>query len=146
MMRNLKKLFLTAMLMMFTTFASAKDTVSYDWTRLMNAIIQVESEGNHRAVNTNGNCVGILQITPILVRECNQILQRRKDRKRYTYEDRYNVEKSKEMFILLQEHFNPSHNIEKAIKCWNCGFYDKNWKNRSENYYNKVIRKYNGGN
>lgn len=46
----------------------------------MNAIIQVESEGNTRAVS--GNSVGAMQITPVLVAECNNILKARKSKKR----------------------------------------------------------------
>ena len=71
----------------------------FDWTPVMEAIILVESEGNPRAVS--GNSVGAMQITPILVRECNNILQSRGSDKRYTLADRYNVEKSKEMFLLI---------------------------------------------
>lgn len=108
--------------------------------RVMNAIIAVESKGNPKA--KSNDCVGVLQISEILVKECNQILKKRKSNKRYTLGDRYNVKKSKEMFILLQEHFNPELNVEKAIKCWNCGFYTKQWKNKSIEYYKKVMKHY----
>ena len=119
----------------------AQEKTTYDWNPVMDAIIAVESEGNQKAHNPNGDCAGILQITPILVKECNQILEKRNSNRRYTKGDRYNAKKSKEMFILLQEHFNPEHNVEKAIKCWNSGFYGA-WKNRSGNYYKKVMTHY----
>lgn len=122
---------------------TAQEKKSYDWNPIMDAIIQVESRGNAKAHNPNGDCAGILQIVPILVKECNQILAKRKSKKRYTLGDRYNVSKSKEMFILLQEHFNPEHNVEKAIRCWNSGFYG-NWRNRSGEYYKNVMKYYNG--
>ena len=61
----------------------------FDWNPVMDAIIQVESEGNPNAVS--GNSVGVMQITPILVRECNNILKSRKSKKRYTLADRYSV-------------------------------------------------------
>jgi len=122
----------------------AQEKKVYDWNPIMDAIIQVESRGNAKAHNPNGDCAGILQIVPILVKECNQILAKRKSKKRYTLGDRYNVSKSKEMFILLQEHFNPEHNVEKAIRCWNSGFYG-NWRNRSGEYYKNVMKYYNGG-
>ena len=109
----------------------------FSWERVMNAIIQVESKGNPKAHNPIGDCAGILQITPGLVKSCNQILKERKSTKRYTKADRYNASKSKEMFVLMQEKYNPEHNIEKAIRCWNSGFHP-NWKNRSTKYYNKV--------
>lgn len=141
------------MLMLPISMTAQKE--SYDWTKVINAIIQVESKGNTKAHNPNGDCAGILQITPILVKECNDILKARKSTKRYTYDkkgktrssrwdDRYSVEKSKEMFVLLQEHFNPEHSIEKAIRCWNSGFYG-DWKHRSGEYYRKVMKYYNGG-
>ena len=130
-----------------TLAVNAQETKeSYDWNKVINAIIKVESRGNEKAYNPNGNCCGILQITPILVKECNQILKRKGSSKRYTLNDRYNAEKSKEMFIMLQEHFNPEHNIEKAIRCWNCGFYGNGWKTKSLGYYKKVMKYYDGGN
>ena len=145
-MMRLKKLFLTCLLSILSLTMNAQATSeSYDWNPVMDAIIKVESKGNPKAHNPNGDCAGILQIVPILVKECNQILRSQKSSKRYTLADRYNAEKSKEMFILLQEHFNPEHNVEKAIRCWNSGFYG-NWKNRSSGYYNKVMKYYKGGN
>ena len=125
---------------MLALSVNAQANKPYDWSKVMNAIIQIESGGNPKAYNPNGDCVGILQITPILVKECNQILAKRKSSKRYTLKDRYNAEKSKEMFVLLQEHFNKEHSAEKAIRCWNSGFYG-NWKGRSSSYYRKVKAK-----
>ena len=124
---------------------NAQENGKYDWSSLINAIVQVESKGNPKAHNPNGDCAGILQITKITVRECNNILGAAKSSIKYTYEDRYDAEKSKEMFILLQEHFNKEHNIEKAIKCWNCGFYNKNWRKCSIEYYKRVLKHYNKG-
>lgn len=96
-----------------------KSSASFDWNPVMDAIIQVESEGNARAVS--GNSVGAMQITPILVKECNDILKRRKSDKRFTMDDRYSVEKSKEMFLLIQSQHNKANNVEKAIRTWNGG-------------------------
>ena len=142
-MMRLRNFILMCMLALpFSVMAQKKKV--YDWNPIMDAIIQVESRGNAKAHNPNGDCAGILQIVPILVKECNQILAKRKSKKRYTLGDRYNVSKSKEMFILLQEHFNPEHNVEKAIRCWNSGFYG-NWRNRSGEYYKNVMKYYNGG-
>ena len=131
---------------MATIISMMMPTMAYSqtnkWERVMNAIIQVESSGNPKAHNPNGDCAGILQITPILVKECNNILAKKKSKKRYTLGDRYNAKKSKEMFIMLQEHFNPEMNVEKAIKQWNCGFYTKQWKSKSIGYYKKVMKHY----
>jgi len=108
-----------------------------DWNPVMDAIIQVESEGNPKAVS--GNSVGAMQITPILVRDCNIILQKKKSKKRFTQNDRYSVEKSKEMFLLIQSYYNPRNSIEKAIRLWNGGVhYSVRATNR---YYRKVMDK-----
>ena len=106
--------------------------------RIMDAIIKTESQGNPKAHNRKGNCAGILQITPIFVKEANSILKKRGIKKRYTLADRFNVEKSKEMFFIIQGHFNPSANTEKAIRLWNGGPYYK--KAKTQKYYNKVMR------
>lgn len=113
-----------------------KSSASFDWSPVMEAIIQVESEGNERAVS--GNSVGAMQITPILVKECNQILKAQKSEKRYTMNDRYSVEKSKEMFLLIQSHYNKANSVEKAIRSWNGG--PRYSIKGTNNYYKKVVR------
>ena len=144
MMRKAKKLILTCLMLILVLTASAQTNQRYDWSKIMNAIIQVESQGNAKAHNANGDCIGILQITPILVKQCNIWLKNQKSSKRYTLKDRYDVGKSKEMFIMIQEHYNPSHNVEKAIRLWNGG---PNYSLKKTNgYYKKVMKYYNGGN
>ena len=114
----------------------AKDS-GFNWNPVMDAIIEVESGGDAKAVS--GNSVGAMQITPILVKDCNNILQKKNSKKRYTLADRYSVEKSKEMFLLIQSHYNPANNIEKAIRLWNGGV---NYSVRATTrYYQKVMRK-----
>ena len=109
---------------------------AFDWSQVIAAIIQVESEGNSNAVS--GNSVGAMQITPILVKDCNDILRRRGSQKRYALSDRFDVEKSKEMFLLIQSHYNPLNNVEKAIRQWNGGV--RYSKQATEGYYRKVMR------
>lgn len=113
-----------------------KTTTSYDWNSVMEAIIQVESNGNARA--KSGRCVGAMQITPGLVAECNNILRQRKSTKRYSLDDRYSIAKSKEMFVLLQSANNPSNNVEKAIRVWNGGAHYS--VRATQRYYNKVMK------
>lgn len=121
-------------LMVLATQAKAK---GFNWDPVMDAIIQVESGGDSKAVS--GNSVGAMQITPILVKDCNNILQKQKSKKRYTLADRYSVEKSKEMFLLIQSHYNPMNSVEKAIRSWNGGVkYSVRATNR---YYRKVMDK-----
>ena len=110
---------------------------SFNWDPVMDAIIQVESGGNPNAVS--GNSVGVMQITPILVEDCNLILEKKKSKKRYTLADRYSAKKSKEMFLLIQSYYNPMNNIEKAIRLWNGGV---NYSVRATNrYFRKVMNK-----
>lgn len=116
--------------------SGAAQTENFDWEPVIKAIVQVESEGNTRAVK--GNSCGAMQITPILVAECNNILKKRKSKKRYTLCDRFSLEKSKEMFLLMQSHFNPLNDIEKAIRSWNGG--NKYSVKRTQRYFEKVMK------
>ena len=131
---------LMALLIALTATAGDNDkdstkTSGVNWNPVMDAIIQVESEGNPKAVS--GNSVGVMQITPILVKDCNDILKKLKSKKRYTMDDRYSVAKSKEMFLIIQKYYNPENNIEKAIRLWNGGI---NYSTRATNrYYKKVL-------
>ena len=116
-----------------TETASTED---FDWEPVMQAIIQVESEGNAKAVK--GNSCGAMQITPILVAECNQILKKRNSKKRFTLRDRFSLAKSKEMFELIQSYFNPLNDIERAIRSWNGS--NKYSVKRTQRYFEKVMK------
>lgn len=130
---NFKRFF--TLLLLVISFNLNIFSKGFDWTRVLKAIATVESSNNPKAVGKGGS-VGLLQITPILVRDCNKILEDKKSNKRYTLNDRFNPEKSKEMFVLIQEKYNPSNNIEKAIRIWNGG---PNYSIKgTQKYYNKV--------
>lgn len=126
--------------------ANAQDKENFDWSDVIEAIIKVESKGNPNAVNGNRKCVGILQITPVLVNECNKTLREMKSSKRYTLNDRKNPMKSREMFILYQSKFNPSNNIEDGIRMWNCGTSALKDKSKGRKYLSKVKKYMDGGN
>ena len=116
-----------------------KKSPQFDWNPVINAIIEVESEGNPKAVDKSGKSCGSMQITPILVKECNRILNLRKSSKRYSMKDRFSVNKSKEMFLLYQSFYNPKNDVELAIRSWNGGI---NFTKRgTQRYYNKVMSK-----
>lgn len=138
---TLTKKFLFSVIVLVATAVSGyantgKNTNSgFDWTPVIEAIIEVESGSNANAVS--GKYCGAMQISPILVEECNNILKERNSKMRYTLKDRFSVEKSKEMFLLIQSYHNPSNNIEKAIRAWNGG---NRYKVSSTNgYYRKVM-------
>lgn len=101
--------------------------VESDWSKMVSALIKVESNGRADAVNENSGATGILQIMPIYVAEANRISGRN-----YTLEDRLDPRKSIEMFEIVQGHHNPKRNIEKAIRSHNPTAGD--W------YYNRVIK------
>ena len=141
MMRKLFNLFLACALMLPMSMSAQKKNESYDWSKVIDAISKVESKGNPSA--TSKDCVGILQIRPILVADCNEYLKMKGSKKRFTLKDRFSVEKSKEMFILYQKRYNPSNNVEKAIRLWNggCGYSVE----KTNGYLSKVMKYYNGG-
>ena len=141
-MMRIRNLILTALLMLSNSMAAQETSESYDWTKVIDAISKVESKGNPSAKSKD--CVGILQIRPVLVKDCNEYLRMIKSKKRYSLNDRYNVEKSKEMFILYQKRYNPSNNVEKAIRLWNggCGYSVA----KTEKYYDKVMKEMKKGN
>ncbi len=142
-MKKKIQIFIAAMILV-TLSAAAQDNATVDlqkkWSPVMLAIEQVESEGRANIVSRDGRYVGCLQIAPILVRQCNIILGYDK----FTLKDRYSKERSHEMFIIFQEHFNPEGNMEKAIRLWNSGDLQcMQRKSRTEGYYQRVMRKYN---
>lgn len=97
-----------------------------EWNLFLKALIQVESGGNSMAIGKN-NDGGILQITPIYVEEVNRL-----SKKNYTLDDRFSVEKSLEMFAIVQSHYNPNKDINKAIKLHNPG--------AGKDYANKIYK------
>ena len=138
-MKRITKIVVIALLVLVPSVASAEDNIQasdFNWEPVMEAIIQVESSGNPNA--RSGSSCGAMQITPILVKEGNQILKRKKSKKRFTLRDRFSVAKSKEMFLLIQSYFNPGNNIEKAIRSWNGGM---NYSvKRTQRYFDKVMK------
>lgn len=138
-MKKLLVLALMAVSMTMTAHSKSQADLQKKWGAVIEAIAMVESEGNPKRVSRNGLYVGYLQISEILVRECNRIA----GYKKYTYADRYDKQKSINMFIDYQEFHNKTGNMEKAIRLWNSG--DVNCmmrKARTEGYYKKVMSKY----
>ena len=139
MSRIFKRVFLLLLVCAAGIYAHAEDNgasgSTFNWNPVMDAIIQVESEGNPKAVS--GNSCGAMQITPIMVKECNSILKKRKSKKRYSLADRFNIKKSREMFLLFQSFHNPKNSIEQAIRSWNGGM--RYSIRGTQRYYNKVM-------
>ena len=138
-----KRVLTLAIIVSFTTTLLALKPATIDlnkkWGNVIEAIEQVESEGKEDAVSRNGRYVGCLQISEILVRQCNLIVGYDK----YTYDDRLDREKSHEMFIVYQEYYNKDGNMELAIRLWNSGDLQcMKRKARTEGYYRRVMNQY----
>ena len=93
------------------------------------AIIWQESKGNPNPKHSDGKSEGILQITPIYVKEANRILGKSK----YTLYERKNTLKSHEMFLVVQNYHNPEKDVKKAVKLHN----KAGW------YFDEVMDRYN---
>ena len=119
--------------------AEAVDTemeAESEWDTFINAVIWKESRGDERAIGDSGKAVGVLQIHPIMVREANRILamQDKSKANYYSYDDRYSREKSIEMFKIVQDYHNKSHDFMKALDIWNHG--------HPASYHNDIISKF----
>lgn len=109
-------------------------------SELIDALIYVESRGNDSAIgdrHLGKPSVGCLQIRPIMVREVNRILKRKKKELRYTMDDRFSREKSIEMFMVWKDYYHDSDNFEEIARTWNGG--PKGMKNKKTlSYWSKV--------
>jgi hypothetical protein len=133
------KSFLT--ILFCTSIISPNETIdTQPWEEVIEAIIKIESNGNLKAVSPSGKHVGPMQIAKIVVDDCNEYLRMLKKDKRYTYEDRWDLQKSKEMFVLIQMRYNKTNDVEKAARIWNggCGYSKK----ATDGYYMKFLRHY----
>lgn len=107
---------------------------------LVNALISVESNGNDSAIGDKylgEPSIGVLQIRPIMVREVNRILKLKKSNKRYQLKDRFDREKSIEMFMIWYEFHHKDSDYEEVARSWNGG--PKGPKNpKTYSYWKKV--------
>ena len=124
---------LTFMICGLESFAQSTPTENR-WDNLIKAISAVESGNDVNA--KNGRHVGILQISPCVVDDCNKICKE----KRFKYSDRYSKEKSIEMFNVYQDKYNPKRELEKALRVWNGG---PGYSIKKTNgYVRRVMKKY----
>jgi len=114
---------------------------------LVSALILVESRGNDSAIGDRhlvGNeAVGALQIRPIMVREVNRILKIQKSDKRYKLRDRFDREKTIEMFMIWKNFHHKDSDFEKIARNWNGGPSGYK-KSRTEKYWVKVQKELDG--
>lgn len=87
---------------------------------IMNAIIIVESQGDPNAYHKGEDAVGLLQIRKCMVDDVNRILKRKGSIFKYTYLDRWDKQKSFEMFNIFCEYYN-FDSAEEMARGWNGG-------------------------
>lgn len=113
---------------------------------LVTALIHVESRGNDSAIGDRhlvGNeAVGALQIRPIMVREVNRILRIQKSSIRFTLKDRFDRDKTIEMFYIWKEYHHKDDDAETIARNWNGG--PKGYRlNYTKKYWDKVEQQLN---
>lgn len=114
-LKELRVFFVVMMLAFVSTGANAaNENDDFDWSPVVDAIIHVESRGNANA--RNGQYVGVLQMSPTVVKAVNQILKQKGLKRRFSLADRYSVSKSREMFEIFMSYYNPNNSIEKRHK------------------------------
>ena len=91
-----------------------------DFIDILNAISQVESSGDSNAYNSKEDAVGLLQIRQCMVDDVNRILKRQGALHRYTYSDRWSVNKSYEMFDIYCNYYGFT-TAEHMARGWNGG-------------------------
>jgi hypothetical protein len=111
-----------------------------DESELVKALIIVESQGNDSAIgdtHLGEPSVGVLQIRPIMVREVNRILKLKKTEVRFKLKDRFDRDKSIEMFTIWKEFHHKDSDLETIARNWNGG--PNGYKNnRTLHYWKKV--------
>ena len=113
----MKYVFLVIVSMMSVMTVNAKPSDS-----LINAIIKVESNDNVNAIGDNGKAVGCMQIWKVVVDDVNKV-----SKLKYNYNDRFNKEKSIEIFKLYINKYATAKRLgrtptdEDMARIWNGG-------------------------
>ena len=109
--------------------------------KFLEALIYVESKGNDSAIGDrhlgSQYAVGVLQIRPIMVREVNRILKLKGDEHQFQLKDRYDREKSIQMFLIWKEFHHKDSDYEEIARSWNGGPNGMK-KPRTYSYWKKV--------
>jgi len=122
---------------------SSKTQTELNWNDFVSAVIYVESRGNDSAYNKSEEAVGCLQIRPIMVREVNRKLSIWNAPFRYTLDDRWDRQKSIEMFEIMAEQIPCCEDqefmefAEVVARKWNGGGRG-HLKKSTERYWEKI--------
>ena len=127
---------------------SSKTQTELNWNDSVSAVIYVESRGNDSAYNKSEEAVGCLQIRPIMVREVNRKLSIWNAPFRYTLDDRWDRQKSIEMFEIMAEQIPCCEDqefmefAEVVARKWNGGG-QGHLKKSTEKYWERIINQLN---
>lgn len=133
MTRETKFIFILFIFITIFSYSSKAVVVDGRWKDVLKAIAHVESKSKNKTVSKCGNYVGFLQISKVVVDDCNRIV----GKKKYKYNHRLDKAKSIEMFYIIQNYYNPDSDLEKAIRIWNGG--PKFSKKKTERYFKAVM-------
>lgn len=100
------------------------------------SIIEKESKGNVYAYNLREDAVGLLQLRRVYVDECNRI----STCKKFKYEDRWDKQKSIEMFHIITKAKCPSYNLDTVAMIHNAGSKTKRAWDLTINYRKDLHR------
>lgn len=106
--------------------------------RLWLAVIKQESQSGKKRVShlsIKENSVGIAQIRPCMVKDCNRIV----GKKKWSLADRDNDVKSREMFNTFILNYGKNKPLREVASMWNGG--PKGWKKADARAYSAIIMK-----
>lgn len=93
------------------SFTLQDPIISFD--DLLDAIEQVESNGDAQAVGDNGNAIGSFQIWKIYVNDLNRIGALYGHKTTFSYEDRWDRDKSRSMIKQYIKHYATEKRLER---------------------------------
>ena len=115
------------------------------WEILLNVLMMIESSNNINIIGDDGQSIGCLQIQEGVIKDVNRIYKRR-----YTMDDRYNIQKSKDICRkyltywgnkALEETGQEQFTYELLARIWNGGPRGYS-KDTTVTYWNKFKRIY----
>lgn len=112
-----------------------------EWNLVYTAICQIESNFNPLAANPESSARGICQQMVAYVDDVNRIAKTN-----YTYEDRFNPRKAREMFEIYQAQYNPEKDPYKAAQIHYGGPHGYRTNLDVLPYLHKFIRAFNNPN
>jgi hypothetical protein len=106
---------------------------------LTRAVAYIESRFKSNVINKKSGARGLMQITPVMIKEVNKICKKLNLPNHYTWTDAFDPYKSIEIWNIVQNYKNPEHYIDKACRIWfgiGVQYDGKTW----EDYYTEIIK------